>query len=71
MEKEYKKKIKKLEKLEKENDRECWHIERDKILEKFFTDMFLNKIKTKKEIKNITNEIYINLIDNDMELWYS
>lgn len=67
--KEYIKKIKEIKKYE--DDREVWHIKRDEILENFFTDIKLNKIKNKKEMIEISNLIYDKLINTNQELWYA
>lgn len=70
MEKEYTKEINKLKKIE--DDPEVWHSDRDQIIEKFISDIRSDKIKTKKEIKSIANQIYTKLIDQDkVPLWYA
>ena len=73
MENQYKKTIRKLNKNIRDKtglDIETYHINRDKILENFIKDISQNKMK-KNEIVTIAKLIKKEILDQDIELWYS
>jgi len=64
----YKKSIKKLEKLE--GDQEVYHEARDKLYTDFIEEIAEGKIKTKKEILEIAKMIK-KVIQKDVGVWYA
>ena len=65
---DYKKDIKKLKPLE--GDQEVYHMERDKIYEKFIKEIAKGKM-TRKDMIEKAKLIKEKVIDNNVSVWYA